>query len=558
MAKYNWLEITREDVVEAIHSFFAYNPEYPEPKSTFLLYNGKKLPAKHIRGMAYEKHYKSKIPKSDFGGGQETVNFFERLGFQVEYSGLSELAKHDEIHSVGVSGTNTNSYADDCVLSDLKQGQCLRICMYLQTDERKNKAAYSADMEIVKQSNVDLIIFPEFCYVPDMYKIENADIANPRDIDRIYDFCLEVSRELGRAVVISTCDCYDTIYCVYANAFAADEETQATLYIKHTQTGFSALEFDNYPELAQNSLFRTILYKGYRLGMTICYDCNHALFSRMYALGGGVDVIVNCTGGDVVYDKWYKYNKARAIENFCCTLVTMGGDGTVESPKSYVYGFNPNGGELQPVNLSGPSDIRNIPGGLYVYEIDGEPGESKTDNSNIQETVNKKWQFAFEIGGTDSLLERSDKISEGLYRLEQGSDNIIFCVVKGMDILQPEKVLPLLYSEKLSGIPNKRYIILNRHTNLDEELFVTKLSLILKVRAMENFCAVILESDTIHKCYQTGKNRTAQVVKAQSGLFCIDLERTTGPEAIWKNKQGMRESWRKNFEWLIRQAASRA
>jgi hypothetical protein len=68
---------------------------------------------------------------------------------------------------------------------------------------------------------------------------------------------------------------------------------------------------------------------------------------------------------------------------------------------------------------------------------------------------------------------------------------------------------------------------------------------------MENFCAVLLESGNINECYQCGKNRTAQVVKSENGRFCIDLDRTTGPEAIWKNKEGMKACWRDNFEWLI-------
>ena len=57
MAKFNWIDITREDVIGAIEKFLADNPEYPEPRSTFLVYGGKKLPAKHIRGMAYQEHY---------------------------------------------------------------------------------------------------------------------------------------------------------------------------------------------------------------------------------------------------------------------------------------------------------------------------------------------------------------------------------------------------------------------------------------------------------------------------------------------------------------------
>ena len=66
------------------------------------------------------------------------------------------------------------------------------------------------------------------------------------------------------------------------------------------------------PEIAKD-LFDPILFKGYLIGMTICYDCNHALFSRMYGIYG-IDLIINSTGGNVVYDKWFKYNKVRAIE----------------------------------------------------------------------------------------------------------------------------------------------------------------------------------------------------------------------------------------------------
>ena len=90
LAKYNWVEITREDVIKAIEKFLANNPEYPEPRSTFLVYDGKRLPAKHIRGMAYREHFGVEISKNDFGGGMETVRFFERLGVEMDYRGSSK------------------------------------------------------------------------------------------------------------------------------------------------------------------------------------------------------------------------------------------------------------------------------------------------------------------------------------------------------------------------------------------------------------------------------------------------------------------------------------
>ena len=69
---------------------------------------------------------------------------------------------------------------------------------------------------------------------------------------------------------------------------------------------------------------------------------------------------------------------------------------------------------------------------------------------------------------------------------------------------------------------------------------------------MENFCAVILLSENINKCYQSGQTRTVQSVKAINGYWKIDLKRTSGPETIWKDKNvGMKASWRTNYEWLV-------
>ena len=90
MAKFNWMNISKEDVIKAIDIFNKESPEYPEPKVTFLIYKGQKLPAKHIRGMAYKVAYGKDIRKSDYGGGMETVRFFERLGFEMHYTGKSE------------------------------------------------------------------------------------------------------------------------------------------------------------------------------------------------------------------------------------------------------------------------------------------------------------------------------------------------------------------------------------------------------------------------------------------------------------------------------------
>lgn len=285
--------------------------------------------------------------------------------------------------------------------------------------------------------------------------------------------------------------------------------------------------------------------------MTICYDCNHSLFSRMYGVAG-VDIIVNSTGGDVVYDKWHKYNRGRAIENNSYVFVTMGGDGTKKNPHTYVFGFNSKGGELVPINFGKNDEEQNHPGNIYVYDIASDKDISVPDNSlNQKMTENKNCHIKISVANVNEFLAKSENIVKDLYLYKHGNENIVFCVVNGEEIIQPENVLKLLYAKELKGHWNRRYIIVNRFSYITQETYENVLSTIWKVRSMEKFCALIVESDNLNLCYQCGKNRTAQVLKPVDGKFEIDLDRTTGPEAIWKDKNGMKASWRVGYEWLL-------
>lgn len=80
-----WDNITASDVKKAIEFFDKTQENYPEPRNTFLIFNDKKYPAKHIRGLAYYVANKKEISKSEYSGGQETANFFKKLGFSVQY-----------------------------------------------------------------------------------------------------------------------------------------------------------------------------------------------------------------------------------------------------------------------------------------------------------------------------------------------------------------------------------------------------------------------------------------------------------------------------------------
>lgn len=432
----------------------------------------------------------------------------------------------------------------------------MKIALYLQTNDVRNRRSFHRAMKWVKNAKVDILVSPEACWVQFHRMIEKSDIAQKSDINKIFDLCESLSRELGTAVVVSSCDRFGTLFSIFSNAFASGEETKDSIYIKHTATESSAFDWINYCDNIAKAMFTPIMLKGYKIGLTICYDCNHALFSRVYGIQS-VDIILNSTGGNVIYDKWYKYNSARAIENYWYTFVTMGGDVNNEKVNSYVYGFNPNGKELHPVLLNGGPEQVNIPGEIYLYDTDADDNGTQADKSlNQKETVNKKQNFLIPIGNVESLLQTAKKVDDGLYVLEREKENVVFCVTKGDEIFCTEIFLPKLYSEKLHIYKNRRYILVCQYPSITKDLFANRLSLILKVRAMENYCAVILESDIENKCYQTGHNRTAQVIKPVSGFWGLDFSRMTGPEAIWKNKLGMRAEWRDKFVWLANECKS--
>lgn len=755
MGKIDWSKITREDVIKAIQIFVKDNPEYPEPRSTFLLFEGKKFPAKHIRGMAYKEAYGTEISKNDYAGGMETVRFFRKLGFNVFYNGeilygnlqqpvsderllenssykifQNESLKEQNVFSKKIADKKSeerivisskgvieqknalqlilnryfdcdivcektypwlktpneikgeykpiydglmqlqgdtsfakknvvlrcdfvceskkiiieyderqhfsqaryvslSAYPKDIMLEydkelwmrackdiqakdsspknrdeirafydsvrdiecakhgyrlvrimhgqfdwsseDAKQqieeilhinslqkerkrkNDGVKIGLYLQTQTAHNPEAFQQAMSIAADGDFDILVFPEDCYCPEIQELWQLDIAQKEDIEQIREYCLNLSRQINKAVVFSPFDKYCTPYSVFANHKANEIETEFAVYIKHTMAESSVFDFAGYKEIAMG-MFQPIIYKEYKIGMTICYDCNHALFSRMWGING-VDILLNSTGGDVIYDKWYKYNKVRAIENQCYNFVTMGGAGTSDNAHTYVYGFNPEGGELPFYNLMVDTDKTNEVNTIYVYDTSLDSGNAQVENSFYQEEkANKHQHYFFPVGHIHTVLEQADKIDTDIYILPYQGNTLVFCMIEGLNIMYPEYSLRLLYSDKLKEYHNKRYILINYHEKkIEQDFFETKLSIILKVRAMENFCAVILESPNIKHCYQTGNNRTAQVIPVENKHYGIDISRTSGPETIWKNKQGMKLEWRKNFEWLISQ-----
>jgi len=279
----------------------------------------------------------------------------------------------------------------------------------------------------------------------------------------------------------------------------------------------------------------------------------------------GVDIIINSTGGHVDYKKWSYYQKVRAIENKCFTLCTMGYSDDKARNISYVFGYDPCGRHLKysilNLDISG-STSRNLPGKVYIFDIKKEnlhdiskcKSFENDEYLNQSETLNKNQDFEIRPDALDNILRESKQIDTDLYLHNYNDKNIIIAYCRERDILKPELLASMLYNEKIEKISNKRYIVINEWNQLDDNFYIGILSNVLKVRAAENFCAVILKSNDLQKCYQVGNCKNSQTIKLVNGAFGIDLSRTTGPEALWKNKEviGVRKEWRIGYNVLLK------
>ncbi len=89
MGKHDWTEVSKEHVLAAIQQYVSDPSPYTRSKSTFLVYEGVRYPAKAIRGIAFQLCHGVAISSDDFAGGTETVRFFERLGFDMVHETTS-------------------------------------------------------------------------------------------------------------------------------------------------------------------------------------------------------------------------------------------------------------------------------------------------------------------------------------------------------------------------------------------------------------------------------------------------------------------------------------
>ena len=373
--------------------------------------------------------------------------------------------------------------------------------------------------------------------------------------DEIIKVYKSYSKKSNCPILISRCDKYGYIYALCVSP----HDDQIKWYGKHIATGFSAFDMTDYSSIKE-VLFRPMECNGFKIGVTICYDSNKPIFSAAY---GDVDLLIDLTGGHVDNKKWIIYQKARALENWCNYLCTMAYFSDTARNRSYVYGFDGYGKKLPYQVENHKNDQSNdLPNRLYIYEINKkheeflnfDPEKSVTDEFlNVKATINKYIAINVSKEDTLKLLTNENKIDEGLYVSKFKDKTLVIIDVPEQRIEDPILIERLFYHEKLRKFTKKNYIILNRWKHLDKEYYSRRLSTILKVRAAENFCIVLLYSDYINECIQSTMTKNVQIVKYENGKYGLDLKRASGLESFWKNnpKIGVRKEWREHYEFLV-------
>lgn len=195
----DWSRVTKQHVEAAIEKFIDEKPEHPEPRSYYLTYDGERLPAKYIRGLAYSIATGEDLNLSGFNGGVETVNFFKKYGYTVE-----QLTDDEDKYSVDEAvwiatalmaaeqyTKNPNATREDMFFkqSDIvKRAQSLikskvdsaRVSWWLNADSEKHTQNYLRADSLISPSLRRLSMIDEF---PDKSYPKGLDMSDELTMD---------------------------------------------------------------------------------------------------------------------------------------------------------------------------------------------------------------------------------------------------------------------------------------------------------------------------------------------------------------------------------------
>ena len=376
---------------------------------------------------------------------------------------------------------------------DSREERPIKVACFVQTAAYRNKNSFD---DAIRQlpADVDILLFPEFSYVPIGERIEikdtfaSIDVLNLEEFELLKTEMMKLSRELDKAIVICNEDKAKHIVSVYTNANATESETSIKYYIKFTDSSNNAIMMDesNFNRVIGEN-YNPIVYRGKRIGLTICNDCHYMLFSSAYK---GVDILLNSTGGNVVDAKWDRSNRARAIENNAYAIVSMGNENSIEATRTTTnkaYAFDPNGHDIGAIML--------IEDYVYIYELKKVAGIGRGFTDYVCAN-HKSWRDPYSI-----LLpfnpNKYTRISNNMYGDIKHS--VCYVRLQNTEIFNTKEVL-----RSLSEIDHtyKHCIIINewqRDISLAE---YDKIPTVTAAMVIDSYAAILIYAPNLKKCLQ--------------------------------------------------------
>ncbi len=539
MKESKYSNITREDIISAIN---VYNNSdiKAKLKNYVLVYEGNDYPSKEIIRIAYNLKNNTNITSNDLSGGKQWISFYKERGFEIKI-----ISKAQNENTIVENTTIVESHIirnetvfareeihkqedNDSKKNDIK----LKIATYVQSNSFKNSRELDKIIPIIQNNEFDIFVLPELCWIPINNIIKTLDVFKLSDVKKLEEESLELSKILGKAIVFGNKDKYGTIFSAFVNAFAKEGETKFKLYIKHTKTERSAFDHPNFPNLEEKN-FKPIVYKKYKIGLTVCFDSLFPVFSKAY---GNINIIINCTGGDVSLSKWFRFNKIRSIENDCYTILTMGSKD--EKKHNYSFGITPKGFEMKPNKIYSPSKkVEKKPpyhenGAIYLYNLE--------DNGNYQiDRDIKEGNYFYDKNMNKSIIVSTT----GSIINNSGSFIIKKIEIEGLGIYNP-----LLYLKNtMSNNKNERFLLIVKFESLSKEKFECEISDLLKEIAAIQHCGVILISPEYKIAYQGSNYKSASTLALNAdGNYSFNSDMIKGVE-----KELNIRKYRIGYKWLI-------
>lgn len=502
--------ITHEDIIRAIEVYNNSNN-----KATFrnycLVYEGHNYPSKEIIRIAYNLKNNSNITSNDLSGGKQWIRFYEERGFVIkvlneEIVTDTSVSETEHIQERGTTIERSQNINDSSERQVTNNKQLIKVGCYLQTLDLINSGFLNdSSLENLKSINCDIIVFPEFTeYEPFKSKAYISDIFNTTDLNSLFEIGLLLSQKIDKAVMICNHDRNDVIFAIYAYYSASSSETRKKVYVKSSfdKTSLIYKRKDYSNMLSYLSEYDLIDFKNYKIGMTICADCNDRLYSAMYK---NVDIILNGTGGFVNHKKWYIHNKARSIENNAFVFTTMGCQNNKDNVKgkNYTFGFDRLGNSLNSDNYIFTPDK----GGVYVYNVANSSCEPTNDYDNLD--INDGFDYSLNLNTYASNSSKSKNLGFGTLYIN--NDGIIVCEINSTNIFNNKNTMIMLHEAAcLKKKEKAKTVIVINRWNDDQNINVTLIKYILMSLSISAFCVTVFLGKDVF-CYQPC-NRIKNVV----------------------------------------------